>query len=601
MQAACKNTKSIKLSFSRCKFPEDTLQRNWLSTNLSIEELTFDSCFLSDIEDDVFSLAIYQSTQKLFLISNKLYSLRRAMFSHLDSLTELSIRENIIQQAEYNLLEYVASSLTSLELSTAIEDPEVLKNVTGGNKSLKVQILSLRRNSIPLITSELFEGVPAVQSLYLEDSRVKRVSRGFLDSMDSILLLMINKNHIQSLPEGLLDSILHSQRLFRMSIHNNSWRCDCGLKWLQDLVKARPDIIFEKPVCSTPEINAGKLFTDADFCPSNSTSTTSTEETTKHDSNQTTTLPSTTTQGHAGLTCDAARTFLQNRVSRRLLSNDFVLPSRFPGFSASKVQDEGVLVNLPDLDEGLTLLWFDNDDVNPTLSCAKTVEHSYLIPNIDRQATYTICLLSDNRNTVSPLNCLAVTTDPDYQYRTWLRNADKTVVFSLIIAAFVSLFLVGAFFTFMLIRRHPSLLRGSKRVMLVKRRNLDAIVLPKGVSIEEQGQGSGHVELLSRRMQEDGYITPLPPAPAPAPRTRRISRMSLQSDWHSYVSELEPETPLASWKLNRLNNETEKRSEAPPLPPGRPDRVPSLSLAVESKTEYWGDQASNFENFCIAP
>ncbi|XP_076240710.1 uncharacterized protein LOC143183141 [Calliopsis andreniformis] len=597
-KANCKNTESIKLSFSHCKFTENTLQRNWLSTNLSIVELTFDSCSLSEIEDEVFSLAIFEKTQKILFEKNKISSLRRAMFHRLDSLGDLSIRENTILQAEYNLLENVAGTLTNLELSHAINDPKVLRNITGGNRATRVQILTLRGNSIPTISSELFVGVPKVQALYLEDSKIKTVSQGALEPMATVIQqLIMTGNSISSLPEGLFNSVLHPQRSFRMAIDSNPWHCDCNLKWLQDLVKTDPDRVYSIPVCKTPEANAGMSFVKADFCPPNSTvtdivSTVSIQEPTRHDWNQTTTQSSATTEKDIELTCSVPRSLLEGRNSQ-ILSSDFRFPSRSPNFYVSKIKDDSILVNLPDLDEGAALLWFDNNDVEHSLSCAKNVKGSYLVRNIDPQASYTICLLSDNQSTVSPLNCLAATTDPDYQYQTWLRNADKIVAFVLIIATFVLLFLVGGFIAFLLIRRHPTLLRGSKRVMLVKRRNLDAIILPKGVTVgeerckEEASTGS--------KTQEDGYITPLPPTPVPAPRGRRVSRNSLQSYWNnSYMSELEPvESQWTSWRLSRSNNEMEKRkSEAPPLPPHHPTRIPSLSLTVDLKNEYSVDRAS---------
>lgn len=588
------------MSFNDCKFPGNALRTNWLRTNVSIEELTLDRCYLREIEDEAFSLPIYETTKKIILLNNDVTSLRRAVFRRLGSLEELAVRENIVNEAEYNLLDNVASSLTSLELSGVINDISVLRNITGGSATLNVQILTLRGNSIPLITRELFEGVPTVKSLYLEYSKVNTVSPGALEPMaPSILQLIINDNNIHSLPVGLLDPILRSNRPFRMAIQNNPWHCECSLKWLQDLIQAQPNIVFSVPVCSNPETIAGESFARAEFCPSNATASSvvnvTTEVSTKQDLDATTTQQPGTTAKNLLLTCTASNILHPTKRSYKLLPTDLEIPLRFPDFFVAEIMEESVLLNLPDLGEGVTLLWFNSNDVDGSPSCAKNVKHSYLVRNIDSGATYTICLLSDNAGIVSPFNCLAVTTILAYQSRTWLKNADKIVVCSLLVASMVLLFLISAFFTFMLIRRHPSLLRGSKRVMLVKR-NVDAIVLPKGVNVEEGKRGCGNVAAMYKR-QEDGYITPLPPAPLTAPRGRRVSRMSAQSDWNSYVLEVEPtEMQLASWRLHRLSNELELekgKSEAPPLPPHPSDTIPSVSFLVDWKEEHAVYETSN--------
>ncbi|XP_076618004.1 uncharacterized protein LOC143340209 [Colletes latitarsis] len=583
----CKNVKSVKLSFDKCKFSANKLRKNWLLTNVSIEELTLSNCSLNEIEDDAFAGTIYKEMKKIDLINNNISSLRKAMFRNISALGEFSVRNNILKQAEFNLLENVANSLSILDLYGAIDDPCVLRNITGGDTPLNIQILSLRGNAIPVISRELFEGVRTVQSLYLDYSKIMTISQGALEPLAaSILQLIINDNNIRALPEGLLDSILDHQQPFYMTLHNNPWNCECSLQWMQDFVQTHPHIMTSVPICSTPDSNAGKPFSTATFCSSDSTTsvTKSTTKSTKHDWGVTTFEAPTasqeaTTEG-IHLNCNISNTILQMST---FLSTDIRFSPRFPDFFILKNMDHGVLINLPDLEEGIVLLWFNSYDVENSLSCAKNVKHTYLLQDIDPQTTYTICLLNDNDTTVSPLNCLAVTTQPTYKSRTWLTNADKGVVFLTFSVSLLLFLVIGAFIAFMLIRRNPSLLRGSKRVMLVKRRNVDAIVLPKGVNVDEAKRSCRNAATINNKLLEDGYITPLPPAPMLLPRGR-VSRVSMQSDWNSYVSEFEATEQLDSWRMTRLNSELEKqKSDAPPLPP--PNSIPSVSLTVDSR-EY---------------
>ncbi|XP_076754273.1 uncharacterized protein LOC143425414 [Xylocopa sonorina] len=593
----CENFQSVALSFDSCVFPGNTLRKDWLRTSVSIEELTFSSCSLREIEDDAFLSSIYDQTRKVTMINNNLAALRASMFRHLNKLQGLVIQRNLIKSAEFNLLEPLASSLTSLELDEAIDDREVLRNITGTPDGLwNLQMLSLRGNSIPVIDAQLFTGVSAVKSLYLDNSKVKTVSDDVLKPMiSSIVQMMLNDNNIASLPEGLANSLLNAvdyHANFKLGIHNNPWRCECDLKWMQDLIRSHLSMLVQIPTCKTPQINAGMSFTTAEFCyPTSSTVTVTTPRHTKPDSTEpdkTTTPMPTTIKETVEVTCTSAYDRLSTVGSRKLLSAD-TLPfqSRFPNFSISNVHDESLLVQLPDMDDGVTLFWFSNDDTNRSLSCVKNVNSSYLVRNIDPDTTYTICLLNDNEGTASPLNCLAATTNPTYGARTWLTNSDKSLVFIACALSVILLLIVGGVLSFLTVMRHPKLLRGNKRVMVVKHRNVDAIVLPRGVDMNDEKQGRENEAPYESKSQTDGYVVPLPPARKSLTPMSRRSEMSLHSDEHSYVSEIEPtESQLDSWRLLRMKSDLEKeKSVAPPLPPHPSDAIPSLSLAVDTKDE----------------
>ena len=509
------------------------------------------------------------------MVKNRLTTLRKATFRHLEALQALNIRENVIESAEFNLLEEVAGSLTTLDLAQAINDREVLRNITGGTALLSsVEILRLSRNDLFAIDAELFAGVPKVKSLYLDHSNIKTVSPDTLIPMaSSIEQLTLYDNDITWLPERLLDPV-NKINIFRMFVRNNPWHCDCKLKWLKDFVEIQPNA--EYLICKSPKENANKSFSQADFCPRSTTTFESTEHSAWTTSTQEIQSPEQTTE-MVHVICNL-EPYVPAFNTRKLLSTNLQFASRSPDFYVTEILDNSIQVSLPDLSEGVTLLWFDNGNVAGSLGCAKNVRRSYQLWNIDQQATYTICLLDDNGDTMSPLNCLAVTTKPTYESGTWLTNADKSLVFLVLTLSLILLFLVGGTLSFLLIRRYPTLLRGSKRVMLVKRRNVDVIVLPKGVDIDEEKQRGG-------KSHEDDYVTPLPPKRMLASGT---SRRSSQSDRNSYISQVETtESQLALWGLARLKSEQEKRkSIAPPLPPYPSDSIPSVSRTIDTKNDH---------------
>ncbi|XP_076279065.1 uncharacterized protein LOC143208480 [Lasioglossum baleicum] len=582
-QALCKTANSVKLSLINCGFLGDSLRKNWLSTSLPIEELKLESCSLDEIEDDAFGQATFKRTKVLTLVKNNLSSLRKAVFDPLTSLEMLTIRDNFIKQAEFNLLMNAAGSLSTLDLNGVIDNPQFLQNITGGSALNKLAVLSLQENVISEITDESFKGAPNVVSLFLINSGIVSLSQNSLEPLSSsILQLHITKNRISSLPKGIFDSILHG-RSVSLELGNNPWNCDCSLQWMQDLITTHPGVI-SVPTCSSPSKNAGKPFSTAEFCTANSTAPPITESTTHHSTEQTTTETTTTTTKEPEMitvNCSISEFFASGSL-RKLLSSDLEFPSRVRGFFVDSVTDKSIAVKLPSLEKGHTLLWFDS--VKRSVNCAKHVTRIYHVQNIDPETTYTICLLSDNKTAVSPLNCLAATTSPVYMLRTWLKNRDKAQAIILLILVAAAALFIGTFTTFLIVWKYPSLLRGSKRVMLVKKNMVDVIVLPKGVNVMENRRRGGGVAQVNNKA-EDEYITPLPPAPVPPRRVSRISRVSLLSDWHSYVSE-PSETLLASWGLTRLNSNLDNQiADAPPLPPHPLNDIPSLSSTVEARAE----------------
>ncbi|KOX69945.1 Leucine-rich glioma-inactivated protein 1 [Melipona quadrifasciata] len=493
------------------------------------------------------------------MVKNKLTTLRKATLRHLEALQALNIREDVIKSAEFNLLEEVAGSLTTLDLTQAINNREVLRNITGGTALLSsVEILRLSGNTLFVIDAELFAGVPKVKSLYLDNSNIKKVSPDTLKPMaSSIEQLMLHDNNIDWLPEVLLDSV-NKLNVFRMILRNNSWHCDCNLKWLKDFMESQSDYL----ICKTPRENANKSFSQADFCPRSTTVLESTESTQywttstqQIQSSEQTTPTFPVTVGTVHVICNHAEPHAQTFNTRKLLSTDFVFASRFPDFYVSEILDHSIQVSLPDFSEGVTLLWFDNENVIDSLGCAKNARRSYQLRDIDQQTAYTICLLDDNSDKVSPLNCLAVTTKSTYESSTWLSNADKSLVLLVLTLSLILL----------------------KRVMIVKRRNVvDAIVLPKGVDIDEGKQEEG-------KPREDDYVTPLPPKRMLVSRTSRLSRRSFQSDRNSYISQMETtDSQLALWGLAM---QEKQKSIAPPLPPHPSDSIPSVSETVDTKND----------------
>lgn len=555
------------------------------------------------LSDRAFSPSgIYSRMKKLYLVNNNISTLRKATFRYLPSLRELSIQKNEIKQAERNLLEDVAGTLQSLQFEeNAIVNAKVLQNITGGRVLHNVKILSLRYNRIPIIDSQLFSGVPGVVSLYLSNSHVNTVHiDAFEPISESIAQLLISDNDITTLPEGLFDKIIWNPS-FILTIDNNPWHCDCNLEWMRDTMRNHPSVNMERLICKSPEKNADKSFTVADFCDGDNATVTTSTSVTKSSTTNSSETPSTTNTSETPSTidCKARETICiacNITANQSLYSNclihetfsrsDLAISLRFWKFSAEEVENRMIRITLPSCRD-VSLIWFINNErsnvtnLKNSIRCAGGVRDSFLLKDLKPQTSYTICAY-DGSN-FSPLNCLGVTTSSES------RSVNAIILFVVLL---ILMCCMSAFLMFVTVRRHPAMLRGSKRIVIVKRQALDAVVLPKGLSSEAIDRADGHaVPTISRNLKENAYVPPLPPARTNSIRKNsRSSALSVQSDGMSYVSSIEPTlSQLNLWRVARARY-MNREAEPPPLPPHPQSNVAQpLSTVTDLDEDEFAD------------
>lgn len=566
----------------------------WLKTDVAIDELILDNCFLTALSSGAFSSMMYNRTTKLHLLNNNISILKRATFRHLPNLRNLVIEGNLIRQAEKNLLKDVAGTLQCLQFEDAIEDVRVLRNITGADDLPAVQVLSLRYNHVRIIDTRLFSGVPNVASLYLRGSRVKTIHTDAFELISrSLKQLVLSDNVIGTLPKGLFDSIIRQNADFGLTIDNNPWHCNCSLKWMQEMIMYHPNVMKKSLICTSPERNAGKYFMSANFCDDDDDDTllsthldtqtsngkVTTSETIDTTSSISSTLPA-TESAIIRINCISSvnRRLLRSNHSRHVSANASEMP--FLHFTAEQFKNGSVLVTLPDAND-LSLIWFANDarsdprSLENSTRCVSHVGGFHLLRDLQPRTSYTICL-RDNLG-FSPLNCLGLTTFAESG--TWLNGIDKSVIITVFVASLMLVCFMSAILMFVTVRLHPTMLRGSKRVVIVKRR--EAMVLPKGLSSDTVNAANGNaISTISRNLKENGYVTPLPLARNLTRKHSRSSRRSSeQSDGTSYISGIE-----STWshvnpsRLNRELSYVNRETEPPPLPPHPRHLVHALTM-----------------------
>ncbi|XP_024944131.1 leucine-rich repeat transmembrane protein FLRT3 isoform X2 [Cephus cinctus] len=467
----------------------------------------------------------------------------------------------------------------------------------------------------------VYKGIPNVKSLYMDRSEIQKIDESsFIPFAKSIRQINLNNNKITTLSKLLLSSILNSNKQFKLTIHENPWNCDCELEWMKSLIKDHPNIFQAIPNCQTPLYNTDKSFVDATFCEiSTSQVPIVTPETTKDSStafpqdgttlsqlplNVTTANPTTEIRGDPNtvkLICQDLSDWRKN--SRILLSTvDYEFESRYPEFSIEEMDDYTVLINLTSADATFTLIWYKskttytNESLTEFVKCVKNIKSSYIVSDLQPGSSYVICLMVKDERNPSPFNCLPLMTKPTYESRVWLTNRHKVTAILLLSALVISFCILGALLSFFVIRRNPALLRGSKRVMVVRHRTADAIVLPEGVQISSRRNGKTlKVSNESETFHTTGYITPIGKRRPLIRKDSNTSGVSSHSSGTSYVSGIEPTVgQLMSWRIGRIKNKISlKEVQVPPPLPPHPQHglIPSLSLNVDSaRDEEWNQE-----------
>lgn len=571
-QIQCPEATSIgALNFHSSNFCGNKLGPYWIQSDLPIDEICFQDTYLNEITDDAFSQSIFFDLTSLSIIDSNVSFLRRSIFRKLSNLRFFLVHDNIVHSADSNLLEHVASTLEVLEFDRSINNIQVLNNITGKGSLLNVQILSIQGNYLHALTAETFRGVENVQSLYIDKSEISRISANVFQPFQLLSQLFIRNNKLTILPQGILDPILNRRDNtdFRMAISNNPWHCNCSLNWLKKLMQNHELLVIDSPICVSPENVAYRQIKLAEMCDADATMI-STSEKYQDDA--------------VNVSCKNFAPILEYKIiSRKLQSVDYQFRNKMFNFSVHELTNGSIYVNLMNVSEtSLTILWFDNlellvtelEDASNIISCVKNIHGPFVITDVKEGVTYTICIFISTDSIASPLNCLALATNPNYKSRSWISNGQKSITIGISTAVLIVLCFSSGIAAFLVIRRHPNLLRGSKRIIIVRRREINAVVLPEGIQLSPCSSPD------SIKSEEVNYITPL----GTDINKRKDSKMSgtgSQSSDTSYISGIEPNLlQLISWRNNRAKDEI-----PPPLPP-HPPRIPSLSKAVDSRLTH---------------
>lgn len=107
---------------------------------------------------------------------------------------------------------------------------------------------------------------------------------------------------------------------------------------------------------------------------------------------------------------------------------------------------------------------------------------SELIPNV----AYTFCMVIKDQLTISPFNCksIHVGSNLSIQYSAWLTRDMKVTGLSLVVFGIVMFSFAGILMIYLLLKRKPILLKGSKRVTMTGSHSGEIVVMPRAKSVK---------------------------------------------------------------------------------------------------------------------
>lgn len=139
--------------------------------------------------------------------------------------------------------------------------------------------------------------------------------------------------------------------------------------------------------------------------------------------------------------------------------------------------------------EGVVLIYYpgfldasnlDSETSINSINCRTVISTSIVIKNLLPSTVYTFCALFGYTVILTPFQCKSYQTLTPFRRQTWIYQEQKVIILTSFLMLLLISLLVGVITTYLLIRRMPTLMRGSKRVVMVNNETKDVMVLSSG-------------------------------------------------------------------------------------------------------------------------
>uniref|UniRef100_A0A2H1VUP8 SFRICE_020402 n=1 Tax=Spodoptera frugiperda TaxID=7108 RepID=A0A2H1VUP8_SPOFR len=576
------NCVSIVLTLESPMFIDNTMPPKWLDrlrTN-HIHHLVVTDGNLEHIPSDAFMSQCCSNIRLLHFKNLKLKSWTPDSFVGLSNLEELYIKNIRLAEIPRDALRALHDTLQSLSIIRSnYWNP---RNITGMTIFSRLETVDFSTNNFKdVLGANSFIGLRKCKTLYLNSCGITSIGAGTFDSLVNIKMLYLHNNQLTTLPPGLLSNVVAiSDPRPRINLQYNFWECDCSAEEIRRLT--RQDVLLTVPVCASPEYFKDKSFSDLEaYCSGNNYDMT--YGTTLKDSSNDVTRWWEHIDDICGFFYVSQRCYhyypsgsglrmLSPVHGHRCLSNDTESINIIPLFLHTnstqlmperswikmnyfiKTQQYSIVeINATDMGD-YGLVWYQTNCPHE-LYCISDVPAVFRIYNIDIKAEYVFCPIKLSTGKVEPENCVIYHNNNNvFDFE---RGYYQIEILLYIVTGMVCLIL-GALCVYAVIRKHPHLLKGSKRILFVKHKSVDALVLPPKVPLRNDFS-EPPVNESSKKI----FIVPANHVNnVPSRFKRNKSVRSNKSSAPSYISALQPtEDQLAEWRIrHHFNNDVSLNS-----------------------------------------
>ncbi|XP_045785747.1 uncharacterized protein LOC123881166 isoform X2 [Maniola jurtina] len=597
--------KSIILKLVGPTFKNFQIPHSWLwSMSSNVRELSIVGGNTKQISPDAFMSPFGGNIKILTLEEIEINVWEKDMLLGLSNLEKLFLRDCILSEIRKDALAPVDDSLKFLNIQASdVWDPV---NITGTTKLLELSIVDFSSNIFRNnLGNASFFKLRACKILYLNSCQIISLEPGTFDYLENIEILYLNENFIVTIPIGLFDRIL--PRDPRIALQDNLWHCDCSREDLRNI--AREELLIVDPVCHTPVAMDGMTFSDFEgYCQTkydNDLENSEQRGISKSNPiiNDTSKIIYMNGACHGNISTknnhveDTLRVIansdhqncLLNRINRQDISsvsnnNDDGLVST----SGSWIKPVFFVQNNPysmveiisSTLPGYGLLWYQSSCAD-VVYCVNTVPRLLKVFNVDLGTDFTFCPFNLSSGTVRSTHCVSynlanVKTNSNFTFK-----SHELIWF---IGLSLGCLMSGAICVYGMIQRNPTLLKGSKRVLFVKHRSVEALILPPKLPLRKFDRESS---ITTRHIYEKKKIFVLPyrRETLTCPNfARSFSMKSNESNDVSYISALQPtDEQLTEWRSNQILKQF--------------DDMPSSNISVIPYTSFYERESLPFYSF----
>ncbi|XP_050670433.1 uncharacterized protein LOC126969153 [Leptidea sinapis] len=559
-QTADAKCDSIILILRNPYFVNSTLSANWLSLiRTSVHELAIVGGNLQHIRPQAFINHFSSKIHTLILENIQITSWESDTFVGLSSLKQLYIKECKLINITSNALQAVGATLEFLDIkATSQWNPAY---ITGSTNLTRLSVADFSLNPFyGSLGKSSFSSLRTCIALFLNSCKITALGMGTFDYLEKIEMLYLNNNYLVTVPDGIFKNILHLSP--SVTLQDNFWHCDCSNDDLRGL--HRNGLLVVDPICHSPEYVTGLSFSDFEgFCDINTNieniSRKGYKETTDYDSlansiyingaclglENGSDLQMITPYRHSS--CHLNRIQAADlRAMKYKIGNSSSRTSNWLVPKYSVQNNYHTMMELSSLEShGQGLLWYQT-------SCPRELYCVATIPQILRLfdpnntgIQYTFCPFDLRSGSFQDQNCVSYSIS-DFQSPLIVVLYNKFYLYIILCLAGI---LSGALCVYLLIHCNPSLLRWNKRILFVKHKEINALILPPEIPPRKQSNSDAE--------KENNKIFYVPSNDENLTNLKRSTSFHSTSSYDaSYISAIEPtKEQLDKWRYQDITSQ----------------------------------------------